>query len=183
LNSDASSAWTVTGTPCAAPPSSALTNSDSPIPISPVESARNTSPSANSWRSSSLSGRQSGVTPPLTPKSTSDCRAYSSFWSNVAPSTVGGSVFGWSTTVVTPPAAALFDPVSQVSLWSKPGWRKWTCASIIPGSSRLPVASTTRSSAAASSSGATVSIVSPLTRTSRVRPSASVAFRMSIPTV
>ena len=44
--------------------------------------------------------------------------------SNAAPSTVGGEVFGWSTTVVTPPAAALREPVPHVSLWLPPGSRK-----------------------------------------------------------
>ncbi len=144
--------------------------------MSPVESARNTSPSANSGRSNSVSRSHSAVTPPLIPQSTSESAAYSAFSSNAAPVTVGGSVFGWSTTVVTPPAAALRDPVAHVSLCPYPGWRKCTCASIIPGSKRFPVAST---SVSPSRSSPTASMRPSVMRTSRSSPSGSVAFRIT----
>ena len=44
-----------------------------------------------------------------------------------------GFVFGIGHIVVNPPATALFEPVSIVSLCSPPGSLKWQCISIIPG--------------------------------------------------
>ena len=88
------------------------------MPMSPVESARKTSPRAKSGREKSESGSQSGVTPPLTPQFTSDSLARVALPSKSAPVIVAGSVFGWSTTVVTPPAAADREPVVHVSLWA-----------------------------------------------------------------
>ncbi len=123
-NSDSSSAWTVTGMSLCAACSTASTNISTLTPISPVESARNTSPSANNSRSNRLSGSQSGVTPPLIPQSTTESAVSVTFRSNASPETVGGAVFGWSTTVVTPPAAADREPLCQVSLCGSPGTRK-----------------------------------------------------------
>ena len=44
----------------------------------------------------------------------------------------GGSVFGMTHTRVNPPANAALDPVSKVSLSSRPGSRKWTWRSQKP---------------------------------------------------
>ena len=54
-----------------------------------------------------------------------------------------GLVFGIGQTPVQPPARAARRPLSIVSLYSKPGWRRWTWTSIRPGSTSLPRASIT----------------------------------------
>ena len=54
---------------------------------------------------------------------------------------IGGSVLGMQATAVNPPQAAARAPVSMVSLCSWPGSRKWTCMSIQPWETVLPVAS------------------------------------------
>ena len=60
-----------------------------------------------------------------------------------APSATPGSVLGMSSTVVTPPAAAAAVRVPKSSFAGKPGSRPWTWASIAPGSTQRPPASTT----------------------------------------
>ena len=56
---------------------------------------------------------------------------------------VGGCVLGISMTVVTPPKTAERVPVSQSSLCSNPGSRKWTWPSITPARMCMPDASST----------------------------------------
>ena len=60
-----------------------------------------------------------------------------------------GLVLGIGQTPVKPPASAARRPLSIVSLYSKPGCRRWTCTSIRPGSTSLPRASITSAPAAA----------------------------------
>src|SRR5215472_3592442 len=62
-------------------------------------------------------------------------------WKTAAFSTAG-TVFGMSTTVVTPPAAAAAVSEPKSSLSGKPGSRLCTCASMPPGSTSSPRAST-----------------------------------------
>ena len=82
------------------------------------------------------------VTPPLIPKSTIDFLLASlSFCSKARLSVVGGTVLGWSITVVIPPAAAAQEPVYQFSFKVIPGSLKWTCTSIPAGRVRAPPAS------------------------------------------
>ena len=52
-----------------------------------------------------------------------------------------GFVLGIQHTVVNPPLAAAFAPLSISSLCSRPGARKCTCKSISPGTTHLPLAS------------------------------------------
>jgi hypothetical protein len=51
----------------------------------------------------------------------------------VSGSVTGGTVFGMSSTQVTPPHIADKDPVEKVSFWVMPGSRKCTCGSTNPG--------------------------------------------------
>ena len=59
--------------------------------------------------------------------------ALSKIYFNVSGLSGVGFVFGIGQIVVNPPATALFEPVSIVSLCSPPGSLKWQCISIIPG--------------------------------------------------
>src|SRR5581483_12486603 len=59
-----------------------------------------------------------------------------------------GSVLGMHATDVTPPATAAAVPVAIVSSSSRPGSRRWTCMSIRPGETIIPVQSRVRSAAA-----------------------------------
>ena len=59
-----------------------------------------------------------------------------------------GFVFGMQQTDVNPPAAAAFVPLMMSSLYSRPGSRRWTCMSINPGTTIIPVASITFASSA-----------------------------------
>ena len=54
---------------------------------------------------------------------------------------VTGTTLGMSSTAVTPPWMAAREPVAKSSLWVIPGSRKWTWASIRPGSTYCPAAS------------------------------------------
>src|SRR5690625_7916164 len=54
-----------------------------------------------------------------------------------------GDVLGIEATVVKPPLAAAFVPVSIVSLCSPPGSRKWICKSINPDVNKFPLQSIT----------------------------------------
>src|SRR5207302_647759 len=78
---------------------------------------------------------------------------------------VGGTVFGISSTVVMPPAAAACEPVSKSSLYVSPGSRKWTCGSIRPGSTWKPLASMTSRAGGRSSRTITSSTWPSLMRT------------------
>lgn len=73
---------------------------------------------------------------------------------------VGGSVLGISSTAVTPPSTAAAVPEARSSLCGKPGSRKWTCASMMPGSTCRPVASIT-SAAWASAPSAPIAAIRP----------------------
>ncbi len=63
---------------------------------------------------------------------------------DVARLSIAGSVLGMAQTVVKPPRAAAFVPVSIVSLYSKPGSRRCVCRSTKPGVTSRPRASKTR---------------------------------------
>ena len=52
-------------------------------------------------------------------------RAFSRTKSTVARVSIVGSVLGMAQTVVNPPRAAAAVPVAMVSLYSKPGSRRW----------------------------------------------------------
>ena len=54
-----------------------------------------------------------------------------------------GSVLGMAQSVVNPPLAAAAVPVAMVSLYSKPGSRRWQWRSMKPGVTTRPVASIT----------------------------------------
>ena len=70
-------------------------------------------------------------------------RAAASLASKAAPSTVGGwALSGISTQAVAPPAASAAVPVAQPSQSARPGSLKCTWASIAPGSTCSPRAST-----------------------------------------
>ena len=62
--------------------------------------------------------------------------------STVARVSITGLVFGMAQTVVKPPRAAARVPVAIVSLYSKPGSRRWQCRSMKPGHTTRPAAST-----------------------------------------
>ena len=61
----------------------------------------------------------------------------------VEASSVTGRVFAIAQTVVKPPAAAARVPEAIVSLYSKPGSRRWAWRSTNPGATTKPAASTT----------------------------------------
>ena len=71
------------------------------------------------------------------------CRPRFTLALKVCSVTVSGSVFGISKTAVTPPIAALREPVSRSSLCVSPGSRKCTCVSITPGRMCSPLQSIT----------------------------------------
>src|SRR5215472_6053369 len=81
--------------------------------------------------------------------------ASSALCSNTAALSTAGTVFGMSTTVVMPPAAAAAVRDAKSSFSGKPGSRLWTWASTPPGSTSSPRAST--SSAAGPAPGPTAS--------------------------
>ena len=92
--------------------------------------------------------------------------------------------FGWtakSTTVVVPPWAAAFVPLSKVSLAKVPpnGSSKWVWPSIPPGTTYFPVASMVSSAVtpARARSAPTRAIVSPSTRTSAAYDPSAVTTR------
>ena len=58
--------------------------------------------------------------------------------SSAAASSVGGVVLGMSMKLVRPPATAAADSVAMSALYSRPGSRKCTWSSIMPGSRRRP---------------------------------------------
>src|SRR5712692_438285 len=62
-----------------------------------------------------------------------------------------GLVFAIAATAVNPPAAAAASPVAMVSLYSKPGSRRWTCISRKPGATTQPWASMMRGAGRGSS--------------------------------
>src|SRR5262245_45225267 len=62
-----------------------------------------------------------------------------------------GLVFAIAATAVNPPAAAAASPVAMVSLYSKPGSRRWTCMSRKPGATTQPWASMMRGAGRGSS--------------------------------
>jgi hypothetical protein len=64
---------------------------------------------------------------------------------SAAASSVGGDVLGMSMKLVSPPATAAADSVAMSALYSRPGSRKCTWSSIIPGNRRRPAASITYS--------------------------------------
>ncbi|SIN58563.1 Uncharacterised protein [Mycobacteroides abscessus subsp. abscessus] len=72
-----------------------------------------------------------------------------------------GFVFGIGHTVVNPPLAAAFVPVSIVSLCSPPGSRKWTWTSTNPGETNCPLTSMTSVSDITSMCGAIFLICCP----------------------
>ncbi len=63
----------------------------------------------------------------------------------------GGTVFGMSMTVVTPPATAALLACAQSSLWVNPGVRKCTWESMRPGSRYRPPPSRVRTAGGRSS--------------------------------
>src|SRR5438132_5467098 len=76
------------------------------------------------------------------PKSTRALlRARAAFDSSTPALSTAGTVFGISTTVVTPPAAAAAVRVPKSSFSGNPGSRLWTWASTAPGSTYMPVTS------------------------------------------
>jgi len=78
------------------------------------------------------------------PKSTIALRAIASrLAAKIAASATPGSVLGISITVVTPPAAAAAVRLPKSSFSGNPGSRPWAWASIAPGTTQSPVASTT----------------------------------------
>ena len=82
-----------------------------------------------------------------------------------APATPG-SVFGMSKTVVTPPATAAAVRLPKSSFSGKPGSRPWTWASMAPGSTHRPLASTSSGLAEGSAQGSKLWIRPSLTWTS-----------------
>ena len=120
----------------------ASSGSSSASPTASSPSAMNSSPNAVTPRFHNSVRSAAGVAPPFIPKSIIDFRSADfSLSLNDDPSSVGGTVFGWSIAVVTPPAAAAHEPVYQSSLCVSPGSRKWTWESITPGSASSPRAS------------------------------------------
>jgi hypothetical protein len=69
------------------------------------------------------------------------CSLTNAAWAWVS---MAGSVFGMHATDVTPPATAAAVPVAMVSSSSRPGSRRWTCMSISPGATIIPVQSRVR---------------------------------------
>ena len=94
--------------------------------------------------SSSRRSRSPGTSPPHSAKSTAAWPvAAATLASKAAPSTVGGwALSGISTQAVAPPAASAAVPVAQPSQSARPGSLKCTWASIAPGSTCSPRAST-----------------------------------------
>src|SRR5437879_4933964 len=84
------------------------------------------------------------------PTSTRACLRASAALDSITPAaSTAGTVFGMSTTVVTPPAAAAAVNVPKSSFCGKPGSRLCTWTSIAPGSTYMPRASTVRASSGA----------------------------------
>ena len=139
-------ACTATGSPSAAArsmPASSVSSSaasKSSMPLSHMNALKPTTP-----RPASSSSRSSGpgTSPPQSAKSTfADARAAASLRSKAAPSTVGGwALSGMSMQAVAPPAASAAVPVAQPSQSVRPGSLKCTWASIAPGSTCRPRAS------------------------------------------
>ena len=67
--------------------------------------------------------------------------ALSSTNSTIALESITGLVLGMAQTVVKPPCAAALVPVAMVSLYSKPGSRRWQWRSMNPGEITNPLAS------------------------------------------
>ncbi len=171
---DGRSAWTATGRPSAAarcmpaPSASSSTAWKSSIPESHMNALKPTTPRA---ASSSRRSRSPGTSPPHSAKSTAAWPvAAATLASNAAPSTVGGwALSGISTQAVAPPAASAAVPVAQPSQSARPGSLKCTWASIAPGSTCSPRASTS-SRAGSPISGAISAMTPSSTAMSRSSP-------------
>src|SRR5438477_2825604 len=107
---------------------------------------------------------------PQSPKSTCALlRARGDLDSRAPALSTAGTVFGMSSTTVTPPAAAAAVSVPKSSFSGKPGSRLWTCTSTAPGKMYLPRASTSVPSAVSARPGSTLVTTPSLTSTSASR--------------
>src|SRR5437879_9731077 len=107
---------------------------------------------------------------PQSPKSTRALlRASAALDSRTPALSTAGTVFGMSSTTVTPPAAAAAVSVPKSSFSGKPGSRLWTCTSTAPGKTYLPRASTSVPSAVSARPGSTLVTTPSLTSTSALR--------------
>jgi hypothetical protein len=95
--------------------------------------------------SASCSPRRRRVRAPMVRTRTPQaCSARREISSTSAGESIGGSVSGGTTTVVTPPRAAARVSLAMVALCSSPGSRRWADRSTRPGNSQRPRASIRR---------------------------------------
>src|SRR6266702_7382943 len=112
---------------------------------------------------------------PQSPKSTRALlRARADLDSRTPALSTAGTVFGMSSTTVTPPAAAAAVSVPKSSFSGKPGSRLWTCTSTAPGRTYLPRASTSVPPAVSARPGSTFVMTPSLTSTFASRGPAGV---------
>ena len=104
------------------------------------ESATTPAPASSPAAASSLPARPRVMQPTGSTRMQAEVSASRSTDSTAARLSGGGTVLGIAQTVVKPPRAAAAVPVAIVSLYSKPGSRRWVCRSTNPGATINPCA-------------------------------------------